>query len=928
MRHHHSHPFIIAAILILLSLAANAHATGLPEDNPVADPEAVVVSGNARFTVLTSRLIRMEWAADGQFEDNASLGVVNRRLDVPPFKVRKSRERTVIETEHLRLVYSGKGKFDPSNLSVTFSMAGDGGKTRRTVWRPGSDDGGNLLGTCRTLDSCDGEKTMDPFDKGVVSRDGWAVIDESERHLMKPVGSDWKQWVAAREDGDRLDWYIFAYGHDYKAAVSDFTKISGRVPLPPKWAFGYWWSRYWQYSDYEIADLCREIRSYGIPIDVMIIDMDWHEVFSLKLGGSPKDDFGETIGWTGYTWQKQLFPAPEDCLRELHGLGVKTALNLHFNEGIQPFEEPYGRFVKDYLSRTSDYDGPEGYVYGDRPYSYAGVKKPAGEGKAGEPAPVPFRICQMEWADAYFNSVIHPIESQGVDFWWQDWQQWRDSRYVPGLSNTFWLNHCFFNDKTRRAGHYGPKAPRPMIYHRWGGIGSHRYPVGFSGDTYATWKVLGYLPYFTATAANVAYGYWGHDIGGFKKYKGMKATDPELYTRWLQAAVFQPTFKTHSTKDPIIEKRFWMFPDYFPAMRDAIRLRYSLSPYIYTAARETYDTGISICRPLYYDSPESPEAYDFRQEYMFGDDILATAVCEPVDSVTGLSARTMWFPEGSDWYDVASGRTFRGGTTHTLSYTIDENPWYVKAGAVIPMASEKIGSLQQKDNVLRLFIAPGDGDSETEVYEDDGVTQAYVSEYARTHVRKHSDARGLRLEVSPRTGTYDSAPASRRVVVEIPGVYAPREVLAGGRPVRYSRFAENEQENGSEALWTYDGMSLSVKIYIPESDPGESIVVECSYPDFTDEQLALLDGAKGRIGRAGKLAPEAKMAFGTYVDRICKMPDSFLAVLQCGSFIQADPQNAPEHLAGFDMKAALDDLESIGKLPSEFIARLRAQLDF
>ena len=339
---------LTVVVLSLLPFVSNAEPDRLPCDNPVANPDAVVVSGNARFTVLTSRLVRMEWTADGHFEDNATLGVVNRRLDVPQFKVRKSRNRTVIETEDLKLVYSGKGKFDTSNLSVTFNMV-QGDSAYRIVWRPGMDEGGNLLGTCRTLDSCDGEKTIDPFDKGVVSRDGWAVIDESERHILKPVDSDWKSWVAQRGDGERQDWYIFAYGHDYKAAVSDFTKISGKVPLPPKWAFGYWWSRYWQYSDFELAGLCREIRSYGIPIDVMIIDMDWHEVFSLKLGGCLKDDFGESIGWTGYTWQKQLFPSPENCLSELHGLGVKTALNLHFNEGIQPFEEPYGSFVKDYL---------------------------------------------------------------------------------------------------------------------------------------------------------------------------------------------------------------------------------------------------------------------------------------------------------------------------------------------------------------------------------------------------------------------------------------------------------------------------------------------------------------------------------------------------------------------------------------------------
>lgn len=106
----------------------------------------------------------------------------------------------------------------------------------------------------------------------------------------------------------------------------------------------------------------------------------------------------------------------------------------------------------------------------------------------------------------------------------------------------------------RQSENQGIYARRPMIYHRWGGIGSHRYQIGFSGDCYATWKVLGYLPYFTTTASNVGYGYWGHDIGGHMQPRGVSETDPELYTRWLQSGVFTPIYKTHSTKDLTMEK--------------------------------------------------------------------------------------------------------------------------------------------------------------------------------------------------------------------------------------------------------------------------------------------------------------------------------------------------------------------------------------
>ena len=884
-------------------------------DNPKADSKAEVVSGKARFTVLGSRLVRMEWSEDGIFEDRATLGIVNRNMPVPPFTVKRSGKKLTIRTSDLILRYTGDGKFDKNNLSVTFTMNGHTSKDKgRTItWHPGLDDSGNLLGTVRTLDGCDGTKVNranDPYDKWVVSRDGWAVIDESARQVFVPEDTDWKNWVANREPGERQDLYIFAYGHDYKSAVSDFTKIGGRIPLPPKFAFGYWWCRFWQYSDFEFVGLGKKIRSLNIPIDVMVLDMDWHETWSLRRHDTPKDEYGQRIGWTGYTWQKKLFPNPENCLRDLHNLGLKTTLNLHPASGIQPYEEPYDRFVKDYLSRTSDYDGPEGYVKAD-----------------GSKASVPFRIDDENWADAYFNSVIHPLEKQGVDFWWLDWQQWKESKYTPGLSNTFWLNYTFFSDMARQSESQGIYAERPMIYHRWGGLGSHRYQIGFSGDCLASWKVLGYLPYFTATASNVGYGYWGHDIGGHLQPKGVTRTDPELYTRWLQSGVFTPIFKTHSTKDLTMEKRFWVFPEYFDAMRDAIRLRYDLSPYIYNAARQAYDTGISMCRPLYYDYPEDDEAYEWNEEYMFGDNILATTVCSPVDITTGLAKRGMWFPEGDDWYDVATGTMIKGGQKDTLRYTINENPYYIKAGAVIPMAGSNIRSLQEKSNELRLFIAPGDGMSSVLVYEDDGASQAYTEESATTEVTKVSDAYSVKVTVAARKGTFKGIDPCRRLQFIFAGVFAPEKVFVNGMQIPYSRFAAyNVEVEGLNAEWGYNGADLSTIVYLPESAASEDVTVECRFSEYAGSHRNILNGKKALMHRMMDITPETKLVFGKYVDAFMMLPDSFLALAQCSSFISENPQDAGKYLEAIDTNALIEELGSFEKLPHDFVTKIEAQI--
>lgn len=396
--------------LFVLLLSASAFAEG----NPKANEAAIVTSGNARFTVLTDRLIRMEWSADGKFEDRATLAIVNRDLPVPQFTQTATADGVTIRTSAVTLVYMGNGKFTADNLSVSFKLNG-----KPVTWKPGADESGNLLGTTRTLDGCKGfeqiSKRDNYMDKGVCSRDGWAIVDESNRHVLTPDDSDWGEWVECRPEGERQDLYIFAYGHAYTDAVSDFTKVAGKIPLPPKYTLGYWWSRYWAYTDDEFLQIGREMREREIPMDVYIVDMDWHYTWPLMGERRGKDEFGQRMGWTGYSWNHELIPDPQGFLGDLHKLGYKTALNLHPASGIRICEDCYKDFVKDYLSRTDDYDGPEGYVYGEGGWKYEGNK--AACGKEGYMAPVPFRMSQQAWADAYFNSVIHPLEDEGVDFW-------------------------------------------------------------------------------------------------------------------------------------------------------------------------------------------------------------------------------------------------------------------------------------------------------------------------------------------------------------------------------------------------------------------------------------------------------------------------------------------------------------------------------
>lgn len=845
-------------------------------DNPKADAKAVVTSGNARFTVLTPQLIRMEWSADGQFEDRATLTFVNRETPVPEFKVRESKSKLTITTPALTLTYLKNGKFSDKNLKAVFTLNG-----REVVWTPGMENPQNLLGTTRTLDGADGSKLKEPMEQGILSRAGWSLIDDSQRHVLTPDGSEWEEWVEARPEGDRQDLYLFAYGHDYKQALADYALVAGRAPMPPKYTLGYWWSRYWQYSDNEFVDLVNKLKSMDVPIDVLIVDMDWHETWGLRKSNSPKDEYGQRIGWTGYTWQKELFPSPANFLKWTENEELKVALNLHPASGIQPYEAVYDDFTKEY-------------------------------GWSEKGKSVPFKIDERKWAEAYFKTVLEPMERDGVDFWWLDWQQWKESKYTPGLSNTFWLNHTFFNHAERQN-----PGLRPFIYHRWGGLGSHRYPLAFSGDTYATWPMLAYLPYFTATASNVNYGWWGHDIGGHMFHKTQKATDPELYTRWLQYGVFTPIFKTHSTKDPRIERCIWCFPDHMFLMRDAIRLRYTLAPYIYNAARENYDTGVGMCRPMYYDYPESDKAYETPEQFMFGNDILATTITQPVDSITGLAPRTIWFPEGA-WFDCATGSMYEGGRTEELHYTLAENPHYAKAGSIIPMNPATVKNLQQPCDTLVLTFIPG-GDGQLRHYEDDGMSQQYKTNYAVTTVSKKQEGNTVRVRISPREGSFAGASDNRSYELRFPAVFPPKSVKVNGKELAYSRFPKAGE-------WTYDGYTLAPVIYTGTTACDAPVEIELAFDDYATAHQADLYGMSGVFKRCLDLTVEFKTEQGAHSEPYLMLPEEYLRVSQCPNFILEEPFRIAEFIGAYAKnKAALfEKTDSMTIIGDNFKQRLKA----
>ena len=740
--------------------------------------EVVYEDAHVRFTLIDEGTLRLEYAPDGRFVDNKSFMAVIREYPKVDYTIKNSAKQVTISTAKLKLTYTkGAGPLSQNNLTISSTKA----LGTPFVWKPGMQQKGNLKGTYRTLDGYDGSeyqysnpKREMPIEDGLLATDGWTLIDDS-RSLLFDGAEDW-DWVTERKSAEGAqDWYFMAYGHDYKSALLSYTKFAGRVPLPPRYTFGYWWSRYWSYSDQDFRDLIGNFQRLDLPLDVLVIDMDWHPI-SAEAGG----------GWTGWDWNERLFPDYKAFLKYLDEQGVKATMNLHPAEGVRPYEKKYNEFMQ----RLGKNDG--------KTYEWLGSDK--------------------RYVKALFDTYLHDYMDEGVDFWWLDWQQWEKDRAVKNLDNVFWCNYIWFTDMERN----GQK--RPMLYHRWGGLGNHRYQVGFSGDSYITWKSLKFLPYFNATASNVLYGYWSHDIGGHQSKQHGTPVEPQLYTRAMQMGEYLPIIRSHSTKDPALNKEPWAFDQATQQrLANVINGRYTLVPYIYTMARKTYETGIALCRPLYYDSPEAKEAYEQKEEFMFGDNMLIAPITDEVSKEDGYATVKVWLPAG-EWLEYETGALLEGGKTHERRFTMDEYPVYVKAGSIIPYFG-KLKNLSGTEQALTVRVFPGGDKGEFTYYEDNGEDKNYATEFATTPLTYTRVGQRLTVNIGARKGHYKDMPAKRQFYVALPCQKAPVSVNCQGRKLPL----------------TYDGMSLEATIDLGMVDCATGVSVEIEMP----EAYALVDGMKG-----------------------------------------------------------------------------------
>ncbi len=746
------------------------------------------VCGNRRFTCLSPHLVRLEFAPDGVFEDRRSLVAYAPKKPKHFHAVKDDGDWTVLKTGFLEIrSRRNDSAFSEHSLEIRWLP----GRLLQ-YWRPGDRDHRNLGGTARSLDRygasavIDGVHTADmsPPDAKGLEWLAWLQCEQDPAYYKaSPVpqktdnSGDWHGFAARRDhegrllertlnyvidshkysvgvlsesgyfflndsfsplvDGDDFpverncpgyqDWYFFAYGDNYRQALEDYVLLTGRANLPTRNSFGLLFSRWPAYDETEAKEIIARFDRHGYPLSTIVLDMEWHKE-----------------GWGNWDWNEALYADPKAFFAWCRDRGIEVTLNDH------PLDvrSDDSHFEKYLLEAGS----------GDRVRDIKYHKKTL-------PA-VDVNICDKKEAQAFSRVCHQHIVDAGLAYWWNDGCRGE----LAGAFNQLVANKFFFEEVESRK-------QRGMLLARYGGMGSHRYGLYFTGDTKSCWEILRLQCEFNIRAGHVGVSNVSHDIGGFFTGRKVDLIEPDLYLRWLQFGVFGPILRFHSAPGGG-SRQPW---DYDGRLRGAakrwLQVRNSLLPYIYTAAREHHDTGVPIVRGLFLDEPQERASYRFDQ-YLFGPSMLVAPVLGPE------RARDVYLPNG-DWYNFESNRRVRGGVVHKLRVPLKTIPVFVRAGSIIPRQSSDGPLHQPHIDPLILDVYPG-ADGDAELYEDDGKTPGYKrGRCCRTRLRLHHRPEELRLVIEKPDGK--SFGKTRRISLVLAVDKAPQEVLVNRRKVKAAK---------------------------------------------------------------------------------------------------------------------------------------------
>lgn len=404
-----------------------------------------------RFTILTERLIRLEYSEAGVFNDYATQLVTNRDFSVPEFTVNEDINYLEIETSYFKLSYAKEQFFSGTKLNSLKNLKVDL-KGTGNIWHYEHPEARNYFGSNMTLNDL---KASEPINKGMFSLEGFVSLNDSDSLRFDESG------VVVNDPNKSLDIYLFMYNKDFGFCMNDYFKLTGLPSLIPRYVLGNWWCRDLTYTDEQIIEVANNFEKRHIPLSVFLLDKDWHVVNKHTKGDAE----------TGFTFNKELIKDPKALMHELHRKGIRIGLEINPKDGIYPGEEVYP-LISQFFGLT-------------------------------EPTIVKFDPLNPKFLDAYLNIIIRPLEETGIDFFWNNYDNTAD------LKGLWLMNHYHYLDLAKNP------AKRGMILARNGMVASHRYPVLYSGQTKVSWENFKSIPFFNLSASNIGVCWWSHDIGGY-----------------------------------------------------------------------------------------------------------------------------------------------------------------------------------------------------------------------------------------------------------------------------------------------------------------------------------------------------------------------------------------------------------------------------
>lgn len=560
--------------------------------------------------------------------------------------------------------------------------------------------------------------------------------------------------------------YVFA-GPRMPAILEAYTWLTGRMSLPPLWSLGYHQCRWHTYTQHDVAALARRFRELDLPCDVLWLDIEYMD------------------GYRVFTWHPERFPDPDALLRDLDDLGFRMITIVDPGVKREPGYWVYDQAVeRDVLCRTEGGDLYTGQVW---------------------PGETAFPDFVREEARAWWGELNADHVRSGIAGIWNDMNEPATGVIDPhamrfdGGRESHARRHNSYALLMAMGTVDGLRAAlpdqRPFVLTRAGSAGIQRYAAHWTGDNQSRWDHLRLSVAMVAGLGVSGQPFAGSDIGGFQG-----DSSPELFLRWMQYGVLTPFCRNHSEIANVDQYPWSWGETILGHVRDALRLRYRLLPYLYAAFCEAHETGAPVQRPLVYAHQDDPVVADLDDEYLLGRDLLVAPVLEP-----GQTARQVYLPEG-EWLDWHTGERHAGRSFLLVGTPMDRIPVFVRAGAVVPMWGDVPASTAgHHPDLVELHVhVPSEDARETSVLcEDDGLTVA-AEHGARLRTTVTLTRRGSSVELRGDVDGDGFPELARRTLRLVLHGAAPERVVVDGRPTRVTGGRVELANAGEPFLVTFE----------------------------------------------------------------------------------------------------------------------------